>query len=134
MQIKLNDFDLTPTVRGFRTVNGFTVNGTRMIQESGSLRGDFVNYFDRKNHKTTIAFGTTHEHDTAEKAAAWCLQLDANCPTQGLAEFTVNAGNGYYRFWLANAVIPQVNSAQKGMITTHAFQILGGQLLTKKPS
>lgn len=134
MQIKINDFNLTPTIRGFVAVSDFRINGSGVIQPGTGLRKGYVEFFDRKNEQTNATFNTYHEHDTVEEAQLWALEIRKLSPKKGLVEFTIQAGERTYRRWIKGAAIPNIASVHRGLITTHSIPILGGEILDKKPS
>jgi hypothetical protein len=133
VQIKLANFDLTPAIRGFKSVGGFALNGQRAVQTAGGLRADFVSHFDRGNRETVLQFSTHHEFATIEDAQAWLFDLELLLPTRGLLEVTMRAGNKTVRRWIANAVCPAYTARHIGLATLHTYEIRGGRVLKEAP-
>lgn len=134
MQIKIDNFDLAPEIRGYRPVSNLRVNGSRAIQTVGGLRKEDVEHFDRFNKETVLTFDTVREHRTIEDAMAFVLMHQEDLPTQGLVILTMQYGAKTMRRWLNNAVIPNFTAFAAGTTTYHSYEIRGGTMLTAAPA
>jgi hypothetical protein len=114
------------------SVGSFRINGSRVLQISEFLRANHVRIRDRKNLRLTISFSVTRKHATVDECEAYVLTHAENVPGSGLVKFTTRSGS-LSRFLDASA-IQTVDSSYDGLTSRHSYQMIGGEMLTEKPT
>lgn len=107
----------------------------RLTQVTEFVRAVDISTFDRKNKQTTITFSVTRQHASIRGAGVYMLEHATKLPNRGLVTIEARDTNGSLtRRYLKNAMISSVESRQLGVSTFHSYEIVGGQMLTTKPT
>lgn len=131
VKIKVDTFDLTPAVRGFRGTSGLSVARSSTSQVLGGLRKNYVTFADRKNRQRSMSFSSHYEFTTVDDGEQWILDLDEKLPNQGLVEITTNANAR--RRWLPGALV-RCETRQIGLLVVASFRIDYAEVLKEKPA
>lgn len=101
----------------------------RDVQISGTLRGASVHGYDRGNQQTTLIFSVARRHDSVEDAQNFLLKHAAglNGLSSDLRIIEEPSGEEIY---LPNAAIRNVRGSLSVNVTTHTYQIIGGNFST----
>lgn len=132
MQLKIDNFDLTPAIRGFKGTSGLQLTRAHSNQVAGGLRASHVRNHDRKNRQHTMTFTAHYEFARADECEAWLLDLDETMPNQGLVVVTTGAAGRIKQRWIPDAAIT-CSGQSVGLLAIVQFQITYGQILKEAP-
>ncbi len=123
-------FDKTELVRGnsyCEEAKDLKIKGSKEIQISTPLRANFVSVFDRGNLKTVVTFNTTRKHNDKNESELYALKHAANVSTKhGSVLFDLEDCDKTL-FCLSNASIKHIESTSYGVLSTHAYEIIGSK-------
>ncbi|MDE6432074.1 MAG: hypothetical protein K2L13_01630 [Opitutales bacterium] len=129
MKILIGDIVLAGGEEVNQSPYDISILNERDIQIAGSLRGTSAKGFDRGNQKTTVTFTVARRHDSIEAAQRFILEHAAslNGLENNLRIIEEPSGDTIY---LPHAVIRNVQSSLSVNVTTHIYQIIGGNFST----
>ena len=133
MKIKINEFWLCED--GQLAPNSLHINGRRQVQIAQFLRAGASKVWNRKNTVTTISFSVVREHATTRAAEGYMLQHEADIPASGVVTFVCPDKNGAEDFFYFDAgILDTTEAAQIGVSTEHSYTLIGGRVITTKPT
>lgn len=133
MKITIGNFTLAD--HGPLTPSGLKINGQRVAQVVEFPRAEEVEVFNRGNASNTYSFSVTRKHATPADAEAYILEHETDCPVQDLVTFEIKKANGQVTLrYVRNGMLQTLERGYHGCSTFHSYQIIGGQMLVKKPT
>jgi hypothetical protein len=103
----------------------FKISHSRQVQIATSMRAAAVKGFDRGNQQTTLEFKVSRKHDSVEGAQAYVIQHAASL--NGLSStLTIIEEPSQDVYLLSDAVISETQSTGEGIVSLHAYRIVGG--------
>ena len=131
MQIKIGNFFLASGDK--ESPNNLNVQRNSASQVVEGLRWSEAKTFDRLNRKVTVRFSVTRLHDTLADAERFILTHGTSVPTSGLVQFVLSDNSS---LWMnaSTCVCTPVDSKEIGRTTTHDYSLIGGSILSVKPT
>jgi hypothetical protein len=103
----------------------FVISNSRQAQIVSTVRASTARGFDRGNQRTILEFKVSKKHNSVEEAQAYVMQHAASL--QNLeTTLTVIGEPSQDIYSLGDAVIKEVRSTSDGIVSTHAYKIIGG--------
>lgn len=132
MQLKINDVVIAGD--GEIGPQGLHVNGQILPQPAEFLRAEEIKVFNRKNARTVIAFARTQRFDDLADAEVFLWEHCAEVLIQGLLTITAKSETKEVERYIQNALCRSYNAHQLGVTIFTDYEILGGKILTERPS
>lgn len=108
----------------------FQISANNVSQEVLFLRGEQSKQFDRKNHRTQVAFSVSKLWDSADAAESYCLYHASQVSGGGTVVFELENGVIAY---LPFSMVVSASSTYKGSTTQTDYQIVGGKMTSDNP-
>ncbi|MDR1890665.1 MAG: hypothetical protein LBQ23_00565 [Puniceicoccales bacterium] len=101
------------------------INNSRQTQIASAMRAAAIRGFDRGNQQTTLEFKVSKRHSSVEEAQAYAIQHAASL-TNLSSTLVITEEPSQDTYSLNDVVISEVQSVSDGVVSTHAYKIIGG--------
>ncbi|MDR2778738.1 MAG: hypothetical protein LBB16_00405 [Puniceicoccales bacterium] len=101
------------------------INNSRQIQIAFAMRAAAIRGFDRGNQQTTLEFKVSKRHSSVEEAQAYAIQHAASL-TNLSSTLVITEEPSQDTYLLNDAVIGEIQSVSDGIVSSHAYKIIGG--------
>ncbi|MDR1528128.1 MAG: hypothetical protein LBS22_00885 [Puniceicoccales bacterium] len=101
------------------------INNSRQVQIAPAMRAIAVRGFDRGNQQTTLEFKVSKKHSSVEEAQAYAIQHAASL-TNLSSTLVITEEPSQDTYSLNDVVIGEVQSVSEGVVSSHAYKIIGG--------
>ena len=120
---------------GRESVSDFRINNEDILDVEAFLRATEISVFNRGNRKTTVKFSVKRTHDSVEAAETFILEHSTDMPGHGLVTFVaVSATGSETSRYLQDASVEVAEASYTGSTTYHTYTIIGGRMLTVRPT
>lgn len=110
------------------------LNGRILAQEAEGLRAEEIEVYNRKNRRTVMSFGRAYLFDDIADADVFMLEHATTVLTRGLVIFIAKSPAKEVERYLKNAVCRAFDARQIGVTVFIDYEIVGGKILTERPS
>jgi hypothetical protein len=113
---------------------GIRISRGIVIQEAPYLRAASQGQFDRKNARTLVTFTRSFLFDDLADAEVFYLENANDTLMMGLVTLIAKSSSKEVERYLQNAVVHTFNGRQIGVTVMVDYEIVGGKILTERPS
>jgi hypothetical protein len=101
------------------------ISNGRQVQIATAMRTGAIRSFDRGNQRTTLEFKVSKRHGSAEEAQTYALAHAASLKNLGTT-LSMVLEHSQDVYVLEDATIVEVRSMADGIVSSHSYEIVGG--------